>query len=198
MDDLLNSVGTLMAAATTLADNLLAADKSMQILVVLCAILVLLLILLARSFMSGGKAKTAAPEPGPGADTPPSEMAVPFEPRLSQLMPEQTGTIAETVAEPERPHLQARPAEARQDITPQPQTEPDMEEFKIFKRPQARKPSTSHPEEHAVPLAHELEMIESNMVRLKDMFHEGHITRDVYVDETRTLYHQAKSLIKQG
>ena len=198
MDDLLNSVGTLMAAATTLADSLLSADKSMQILVVLCAILVLLLILLARSFMSGGKAKTAAAEPGPVTDTPPSEMAVPSEPRLSQLMPEQAVTVAETPAEPERQHMQAHPAEVRQDMTPQPQTEPDMEDFKIFKRPQARKPSTSHPEEQAVPLAHELEMIESNMVRLKDMFHEGHITRDVYVDETRTLYHQAKSLIKQG
>jgi hypothetical protein len=32
------------------------------------------------------------------------------------------------------------------------------------------------------------------MMSLKDMFRIGYITRDVYVDETRMLYNQAKSL----
>jgi hypothetical protein len=44
------------------------------------------------------------------------------------------------------------------------------------------------------PVIEELELIEKNMIALKSLFHDGHITRDVYVDETRTLYTQAKTL----
>ena len=192
MDDLLNAAGMLIATISNLVSGLLSADKSMQILAVLCAILILLLILLVRSFMTGGKVKAPVADPGLGAETQASGMAAPSEPHLSHLMLEQPD------ASVDKPEALMDPLEGQQTRNSQFQTEPSMEEFKIFKRPQPPKSSTTGHEEHTVPLAHELEMIESNMVRLKDMFHEGHITRDVYVDETRTLYHQAKSLIKQG
>lgn len=198
MDDLLNAAGMLIATVSNLVGGLLSADKSMQILAVLCAILILLLILLVRSFMTGGKVKAPVADPGLGAETQASGMAAPSEPHLSHLMLEQPDANVDKSVEADKPEALMDPLEGQQTRNSQFQTEPSMEEFKIFKRPQPPKSSTTGHEEHTVPLAHELEMIESNMVRLKDMFHEGHITRDVYVDETRTLYHQAKSLIKQG
>ncbi len=71
------------------------------------------------------------------------------------------------------------------------------EDFKIFKRvaPASQPPVESQAE---INEDDELAIIEKNMVRLKELFNEGHITRDVYVDETRTLYHQAKSILGSG
>ena len=57
------------------------------------------------------------------------------------------------------------------------------EDFKIFKRAAPAKPPVESPAE--IKEDDELAIIEKNMVRLKELFHEGHITRDVYVDETR-------------
>ena len=39
-----------------------------------------------------------------------------------------------------------------------------------------------------------LRLIEKEMVRLRDLYKGGHITRDMYIDETRSLYHQARGL----
>jgi len=72
-----------------------------------------------------------------------------------------------------------------------------MDDFKIFKRPVSAEaktqPSTPQPK---LQTDDELLVIEQNMIRLRELFHDGHITRDVYIDETRTLYHQAKALVK--
>ena len=69
-----------------------------------------------------------------------------------------------------------------------------QEDFKIFRRAGSavsnKKGSLSNP----VLATEELQLIEQSMVSLKNMFRDGHITRDVYVDETRTLYRQAKSI----
>ena len=39
-----------------------------------------------------------------------------------------------------------------------------------------------------------LRLIEKEMVRLRDLYHGGHITRDIYIDETQSLYIQAREL----
>ena len=68
------------------------------------------------------------------------------------------------------------------------------EDFKIFRRTPLTTPKKQMSLSESAPVTEELELIEKNMIALKGLFHDGHITRDVYVDETRTLYNQAKTL----
>ena len=68
------------------------------------------------------------------------------------------------------------------------------EDFKIFRRTPLATPKKQMSLSESTPVAEELELIEKNMIALKGLFRDGHITRDVYVDETRTLYNQAKTL----
>jgi len=69
-----------------------------------------------------------------------------------------------------------------------------QEDFKIFRRVGSWESNKKLPLTNPVLATEELQLIEQSMISLKNMFHDGHITRDVYVDETRTLYKQAKSL----
>ena len=68
------------------------------------------------------------------------------------------------------------------------------DDFKIFRRPSSHKQKKYQETQKENAVTHELRLIEQNMISLKNMFHNGHITRDVYVDETRTLYNQARAL----
>ena len=74
-----------------------------------------------------------------------------------------------------------------------------VEDFQIFKRPK-QKPnlvSQSSPfpaADDQMSTAEHLRLIEKEMVRLRDLYQGGHITRDMYIDETRSLYHQAHGL----
>ena len=70
----------------------------------------------------------------------------------------------------------------------------DEEGFKLFRRTTPAKPKNQAPLPETTPITDELRLIEQSMMSLKDMFRTGYITRDVYVDETRMLYNQAKSL----
>ena len=71
----------------------------------------------------------------------------------------------------------------------------DNEEgFKVFRRTTPAKPKNQTTLPKTKPITDELRLIEQSMMSLKDMFRTGYITRDVYVDETRMLYNQAKSL----
>jgi len=71
----------------------------------------------------------------------------------------------------------------------------DNEEgFKVFRRTTPAKPKNQTTLPETKPITDELRLIEQSMMSLKDMFRTGYITRDVYVDETRMLYNQAKSL----
>ena len=70
----------------------------------------------------------------------------------------------------------------------------DEEGFKVFRRTTPAKPKIQAPLHETTPINDELRLIEQSMMSLKDMFRTGYITRDVYVDETRMLYNQAKSL----
>lgn len=68
------------------------------------------------------------------------------------------------------------------------------EDFKIFRRTPLATSKKHMSLSESAPVIEELELIEKNMIAIKGLFHDGHITRDVYVDETRTLYTQAKIL----
>ena len=68
------------------------------------------------------------------------------------------------------------------------------EDFKIFRRSSSHSQKKYQETQKDNAVAHELQLIEQNMISLKNMFHNGHITRDIYVDETRTLYNQARAL----
>ena len=74
-----------------------------------------------------------------------------------------------------------------------------VEDFQIFKRP--RQKSTSAEEtapsldvKDPMSTADHLRLIEKQMVRLRGLYQGGHITREMYIDETRSLYLQAREL----
>ena len=74
-----------------------------------------------------------------------------------------------------------------------------VEDFQIFKRPRqksilADRTAPSLETKDQMSTADHLRLIEKEMVRLRELYQGGHITRDMYVDETRTLYHQAREL----
>ena len=74
-----------------------------------------------------------------------------------------------------------------------------VEDFQIFKRPRQK----STPEDQTAPTfdvqdpmstAAHLRLIEKEMVTLRGLYQGGHITRAMYIDETRSLYLQAREL----
>ena len=74
-----------------------------------------------------------------------------------------------------------------------------VDDFQIFKRPRQKSvpadltaPSLNVKDQ--VSTAENLRLIEKEMVRLRDLYQSGHITREIYVDETRSLYYQAREL----
>ena len=74
-----------------------------------------------------------------------------------------------------------------------------VEDFQIFKRPRqkpipAEHTATSLEVRDQMSTADLLRLIEKEMVRLRDLYQGGHITRDMYVDETQSLYIQAREL----
>lgn len=74
-----------------------------------------------------------------------------------------------------------------------------IEDFQIFKRsaPKSTFAGQSLPvlaTDDGMSIAEHLRLIEKEMVRLRELYRDGHITRDIYIDETRSLYHQARGL----
>lgn len=74
-----------------------------------------------------------------------------------------------------------------------------VEDFQIFKRSRqksipAEQTATSLEVRDQMPTADHLRLIEKEMVRLRDLYQGGHITRDMYIDETQSLYLQAREL----
>ena len=83
--------------------------------------------------------------------------------------------------------------------SPPPADAEPLEDFRIFKRPKGAlakpaRPSSSAAADEQLSTTEHLQLIEKNMIRLRDLYQGGHITRDMYVDETRSLYHQARGL----
>ena len=74
-----------------------------------------------------------------------------------------------------------------------------VEDFQIFKRPRqkstpADQTTFSLDVKDPMSTADHLRLIEQEMVRLRGLYQGGHITRDMYIDETRSLYLQARGL----
>jgi len=74
-----------------------------------------------------------------------------------------------------------------------------IEDFQIFKRPRqksisAEQTKTSLEVTDQMSTPDHLRLIEKEMVRLRDLYQGGHITRDMYIDETQSLYLQAREL----
>lgn len=113
--------------------------------------------------------------------------------------PVQTAVPADPSAAPSAGLADQRTEVAAPDL-PAAEAEPELvEDFRIFKRPKgapAKSPrvSTDTGPAEQLSTAEHLRLIEKNMIRLRDLYQGGHITRDMYVDETRSLYHQARGL----
>ncbi|GEM_PF-980914 len=74
-----------------------------------------------------------------------------------------------------------------------------VEDFQIFKRPRqksipAEQTTTSLEMTDQMSTPDHLRLIEKEMVRLRDLYQGGRITRDMYIDETQSLYLQAREL----
>ena len=71
------------------------------------------------------------------------------------------------------------------------------DDFMIFKRNERPAPQRKEevmPSAEGLTIEDNLQLIEREMIKLRDMFKQGHVTRDVYVDESRNLYHQARAI----
>ena len=74
-----------------------------------------------------------------------------------------------------------------------------VEDFQIFKRPRqksipAAQTAPSLDIKDQMSTADHLRLIEKEMIRLRGLYQGGHITRDMYIDETQSLYIQAREL----
>lgn len=66
--------------------------------------------------------------------------------------------------------------------------------FKRSERPGHQRKEEAMPSSEGLSIEENLQLIEREMIKLRDMFKQGHVTRDVYVDESRNLYHQARAI----
>ena len=150
------------------------SDPAQIMILLLGGILVLLLVLIILIAARGRPASAAVSETAEPPSAPPAEQ----------------GPATTTPDMPVAPPVDASPPPADTEL---------LEDFRIFKRPKgapakpARPSSTAAADEQLSTTEH-LRLIEKNMIRLRDLYQGGHITRDMYVDETRSLYHQARGL----
>lgn len=150
------------------------ADPAQILILLLGGILVLLLVLIILIAARGRPASAAVSETA----EPPSALP------------------AEQVPATTTPDMPVAPPV---DTSPPPADAEPLEDFRIFKRPKGApakpvRPSSSAAADEQLSTTEHLRLIEKNMIRLRDLYQGGHITRDMYVDETRSLYHQARGL----
>ena len=150
------------------------ADPAQILILLLGGILVLLLVLIILIAARGRPASAAVS----GTAEPPS------------ALPAEQGPATTALDMPVAPPV---------DTSPPPADAEPLEDFRIFKRPKGApakpaRPSSSAAADEQLSTTEHLRLIEKNMIRLRDLYQGGHITRDMYVDETRSLYHQARGL----
>ena len=153
------------------------ADSAQILVLLLGAVLALLLVLIILIAVRGRSAPATVPASASVPDKTEPPVLSSSEPAFDKL-----ASAA--------PAVEASPA--------LPESE-QLEDFRIFKRPKAAsaKPARTAPVASAdenLSTTEHLQLIEKNMIRLRDLYQGGHITRDMYVDETRSLYHQARGL----
>ena len=121
--------------------------------------------------------------------------------RKSGKAAENTANVS---AEEPKIHVQDPPEAARSDSQENsgpaaPDSADELEQtddFMIFKRSERSAPQRKEEmlSSEGLSIEENLQLIEREMIKLRDMFKQGHVTRDVYVDETRNLYHQARAI----
>lgn len=152
------------------------ADPAQILILLLGGILVLLLVLIILIAARGRPASAAA--------------------AVSETAEPPSALPAEQVPATTTPDMPVAPPV---DTSPPPADAEPLEDFRIFKRPKGApakpvRPSSSAAADEQLSTTEHLRLIEKNMIRLRDLYQGGHITRDMYVDETRSLYHQARGL----
>ena len=177
METVIATLQTILSSLQNSFIHLMYAEPTTQILVLLCLILVFLLILIARSFV--GKQTTGQTKNNTVENTDEAQPII--------LTPE---TVSASTRVQDTSYPQQNEARDMENTS-------ELDDFKIFKRaaPADQRQQGEIPQPK-LQRDDELLVIEQNMLRLRELFHDGHITRDVYIDETRTLYHQAKALVK--
>lgn len=152
------------------------ADPAQILILLLGGILVLLLVLIILIAARGRPASAAA--------------------AVSETTEPPSALPAEQVPATTTPDMPVAPPV---DTSLPPADAEPLEDFRIFKRPKGApakpaRPSSSAAADEQLSTTEHLRLIEKNMIRLRDLYQGGHITRDMYVDETRSLYHQARGL----
>ena len=158
-----------------------SGDPQAMIIAGLSGALALILVLMILIAIMGRKDKTATTSGQPEKD------------------------VASHRAEPEMA-LQAEAGDTSADLNIPAETEtrdsqnaeiPQTDDFMIFKRGERQTTQRKQeimPTSEGLSIEDNLQLIEREMIKLRDMFKQGHVTRDVYVDETRNLYQQAKAI----
>ena len=111
---------------------------------------------------------------------------------------ELTGTASEAQIETDPDMAVPVSMAAADSLTVEESDDPEKtDDFMIFKRGERQNTQRKKqmlPSAEGLTIEDNLQLIEREMIKLRDMFKQGHVSRDVYVDETRNLYHQAKAI----
>jgi len=157
-----------------------------QILIILLSLVlgVLLVLIMLIAFRGRLHGSNLSHQKGEAADTPRAKMPAP-EPIISKSTQSEEGDALATQS--------ANIMESSELLSEQ------VEDFQIFKRPRqkstpADQTALSLDVKDPMSTADHLRLIEQEMVRLRGLYQGGQITRDIYVDETRSLYFQAREL----
>ncbi|GIR97202.1 MAG: hypothetical protein CM15mP100_4220 [Alphaproteobacteria bacterium] len=160
-------------------------DPARMLIILLSLVLgVLLVLIMLIAFRGRSSGSNLSNQKGEAADSSRAKTLAP-EPIISKsTQPEESDALAA-----QRPNIIENSELASEQV----------EDFQIFKRPRQK----STPADQTAPsldvkdpisTADHLRLIEQEMVRLRGLYQGGHITRDMYIDETRSLYLQAREL----
>ena len=175
----------LPVSVTDLFSMFGVTDPAQMLIILLSLVLgILLVLIMLIAFRGRPSGSNLSHQKGEAADTPRSRTPAP-EPIVSQSTQPEEGdaSVAQGLNIIENSGLLSE----------------KVEDFQIFKRPRQK----STPADQTAPsldvkdpmsTADHLRLIEQEMVRLRGLYQGGHITRDMYIDETRSLYLQAREL----
>ncbi len=155
-----------------------SGDPQAMIIAGLSAALALNLVLMVSIAVIGRKGKTL-----PSQAEPEKEVA-------SRRPEPEIAPQEETFLDPNKP------SNAESDYNQKTEM-PQTDDFMIFRRGERQSSQRKEeimPTSEGLSIEDNLQLIEREMIKLRDMFKQGHVTRDIYVDETRNLYHQAKAI----
>ena len=160
-------------------------DPARMLIILLSLVLgILLVLIILIAFRGRSSGSNLSHQKGEAADSSRAKTPVP-EPIISKsTQPEEDGALA---------------AQSASIIENSELVSEQVDDFQIFKRPRqkstpAEQTASSLDVKDPIATTDQLRLIEQEMVRLRGLYQGGHITRDMYIDETRSLYFQAREL----